>query len=134
MYAVHPEETRLAVLLMIAVGYYALPRAEGGRFPKALMCVIWEMIERNVTFSWAPAYLAELYRGLWACRRNHRTTLDGSYLLHCWVYEHIVCVRPIGQPIRSGETGVQRLGFRRWVQKEQEARSQAVTDDVEYYR
>ncbi|KAH9287865.1 hypothetical protein KI387_031982, partial [Taxus chinensis] len=61
----HPEETRLAVILMIAVGYYALPRADGGRFPKALMCVIWEMIERNVTFAWAPAYLAELYRGLW---------------------------------------------------------------------
>ncbi|KAH9327802.1 hypothetical protein KI387_043736 [Taxus chinensis] len=56
MYAAHPEETRLAVILMIAVGYYALPRAEGGRFPKALMCVIWEMIERDVTFAWAPAY------------------------------------------------------------------------------
>ncbi|KAH9309788.1 hypothetical protein KI387_037699, partial [Taxus chinensis] len=62
MYAAHPEATRLAVVLMIAVGYYALPRADGGRFPKALMSVIWEMIEMSVTFTWAPAYLAELYR------------------------------------------------------------------------
>ncbi|KAH9330068.1 hypothetical protein KI387_002176, partial [Taxus chinensis] len=66
--------------------------------------------------------------------RNHRTTLDCSYLLHCWAYEHIVCVRPIGRPIQSGETRVQRLGFRRWVQTKQEARSQAVTGDIEYYR
>ncbi|KAH9309991.1 hypothetical protein KI387_037902, partial [Taxus chinensis] len=36
--------------------------------------------------------------------------------------------------IQAGETGVQRLGFRRWVQIEQEARSQAVTSDIEYYR
>ncbi|KAH9327840.1 hypothetical protein KI387_043774 [Taxus chinensis] len=41
MYAAHPEETRLAVILMIVVGYYALPGGQkGGRFPKALMCVI----------------------------------------------------------------------------------------------
>ncbi|KAH9327863.1 hypothetical protein KI387_044355, partial [Taxus chinensis] len=32
------------------------------------------------------------------------------------------------------EIGLQRLGFGRWVHTEQEARSQAVTDDVEYYR
>ncbi|KAH9310115.1 hypothetical protein KI387_038026, partial [Taxus chinensis] len=62
MYATHLEATRLAVVLMIVVGYYALPRVGGGRFPKALMCIIWEMIERSVTFAWAPAYLAELYR------------------------------------------------------------------------
>ncbi|KAH9319681.1 hypothetical protein KI387_021450, partial [Taxus chinensis] len=48
--------------------------------------------------------------------------------------EHIVCVRPVGQSLRAGETGVQRLGFRRWVQIEQEERSQAVMGDIVYYR
>ncbi|KAH9320375.1 hypothetical protein KI387_043971 [Taxus chinensis] len=39
--------------------------AEGGRFPKALMCVIWEMVERNVTFAWAPAYFGGAIQGVY---------------------------------------------------------------------
>ncbi|KAH9303905.1 hypothetical protein KI387_008309, partial [Taxus chinensis] len=38
------------------------------------------------------------------------------------------------RPIQAGETGVQRLGFRRWVQKEQEVRAETVTNNAEYYR
>ncbi|KAH9331921.1 hypothetical protein KI387_004029, partial [Taxus chinensis] len=35
------------------------------RFPKALMSVIWEMIEMSVTFAWAPVYLAEFILGVY---------------------------------------------------------------------
>ncbi|KAH9313725.1 hypothetical protein KI387_022352, partial [Taxus chinensis] len=45
MYAAHPEETRLAVLMMVGIGCYALPDSEGGRFPRELMGVLEDMIE-----------------------------------------------------------------------------------------
>ncbi|KAH9320361.1 hypothetical protein KI387_043957 [Taxus chinensis] len=51
----------------------------------------------SVTFAWAPAYLAELYRGLWACKRKHRTTLDCSP------------THRVGRG-RSAEVGIQTMG------------------------
>ncbi|KAH9321140.1 hypothetical protein KI387_015779, partial [Taxus chinensis] len=45
LYAAHPQETQLAVLMMVTVGCYALPDSEGGRFFRGLMRVLRDMIE-----------------------------------------------------------------------------------------
>ncbi|KAH9315803.1 hypothetical protein KI387_024430, partial [Taxus chinensis] len=65
MYRADRHETRLAVLMMIGITCFTLPDSEGGRFPRALMGVLLEMIEEHTCYAWAPVYLLQLYRELW---------------------------------------------------------------------
>ncbi|KAH9303135.1 hypothetical protein KI387_014718, partial [Taxus chinensis] len=134
MYRAHRHETRLAVLMMIGITCFALPDSEGGRFPRALMGVLLEMVEEHTCFAWAPVYLVQLYRELWGYRRRRRFGICSTFLLHCWAYEHIVCIRPVGLPQQPGPQVVYRYGFQRWLGVVGQPRAVVAGRDVAYYR
>ncbi|KAH9300773.1 hypothetical protein KI387_012356, partial [Taxus chinensis] len=69
MYRAHRQETRLVVLMMIGITYFALPDLEGGCLPRDLMGVLHEMVEEHTCYAWAPMYLVQLYRELWGYLR-----------------------------------------------------------------
>ncbi|KAH9301381.1 hypothetical protein KI387_012964, partial [Taxus chinensis] len=112
MYHAHRHETRLAVLMMIGITYFALPDSEGGRFPQALMGVLLEMVEEHTCYAWAPVYLLQLYRELWGyCR-----------------------MRPVGLPQQPGPQVIYRYGFQRWLGVVGQPRAVLAGWDVAYYR
>ncbi|KAH9303534.1 hypothetical protein KI387_043896 [Taxus chinensis] len=45
---------------------------------------------------------------------GQRTSIDVSFVLHCWAYEHIVVIRPSGLPWMPAAVGAIDYGFRRW--------------------